>query len=138
MVETILQQVAALCWRRSKGKTEVLLITSRETRRWIIPKGWPMDGLQDYNAARREAFEEAGVEGHVRKDPVGSFGYDKRGKAVNQSVKVTVYALEVVTRHKNWPEKGERQRQWFTPQEAAVRVAEPGLKDLLRNFSGTP
>lgn len=131
-----LRQVAALCWRQRKSAIEVLLVTSRETKRWIIPKGWPMAGLMDFNAARREAFEEAGVEGHVSKQPVGRFHYEKRGKDGNQPVHVTVYGLEVEKKCKAWPEMRERQREWFTTAEAVVRVAEPGLKAILRDFRG--
>jgi 8-oxo-dGTP pyrophosphatase MutT (NUDIX family) len=131
-----LQQVAALCWRKRKGAVEVLLVTSRETRRWVIPKGWPMEGLADYNAARREAFEEAGVEGHMRREPVGQFFYEKRGKKEVLPVNVTVYALEVVKKLKTWPEVKERERSWFSPSDAVLRVAEPGLKNILRAFKG--
>lgn len=131
-----LQQVAALCWRKRKGVVEVLLVTSRETRRWVIPKGWPMEGLADYNAARREAFEEAGVEGRMRREPVGRFFYEKRGKKEVLPVTVTVYALEVQKKLKSWPEVKERERSWFTPHDAVLRVAEPSLKDILRTFEG--
>lgn len=136
MAERTLQQVAALCWRRRKGTVEVLLVTSRETRRWVIPKGWPMDGLADYNAARREAFEEAGVEGHMRREPLGTFFYEKRGKKEVLPVTVTVYALEVETKRKAWPEMKERERSWFSTHDAVLRVAEPGLKNILRDFKG--
>jgi 8-oxo-dGTP pyrophosphatase MutT (NUDIX family) len=64
----------------SKFRTEVLLVTSRDTRRWIIPKGWPQKGKAPHRAAAREAFEEAGVVGAVGRRPVGSFAYEKRFK----------------------------------------------------------
>ena len=131
-----LQQVAALCWRKRKQGHEVLLVTSRETRRWVIPKGWPMEGLTDYNAARREAFEEAGVEGHMRREPLGTFFYEKRGKKEILPITVTVYALEVEKKRKAWPEMKERARSWFSTHDAVLRVAEPGLRTLLRNFKG--
>jgi len=131
-----LQQIAALCWRKRKGAVEVLLVTSRETRRWVIPKGWPMEGLADFNAARREAFEEAGVEGRMRREPIGQYFYEKRGKKETLPVNVTVYALEVVKKLKSWPEAKERERSWFSPHDAMLRVAEPGLKDILSTFTG--
>jgi len=131
-----LQQIAALCWRKRKGAVEVLLVTSRETRRWVIPKGWPMEGLADFNAARREAFEEAGVEGRMRREPIGQYFYEKRGKKEVLPVTVTVYALEVVKKLKSWPEAKERERSWFSPHDAMLRVAEPGLKDILSTFTG--
>lgn len=131
-----LQQIAALCWRKRKGAVEVLLVTSRETRRWVIPKGWPMEGLADFNAARREAFEEAGVEGRMRREPIGHYFYEKRGKKEVLPVNVTVYALEVVKKLKSWPEAKQRERSWFSPHDAMLRVAEPGLKDILSTFTG--
>ena len=131
-----LQQIAALCWRKRKGAVEVLLVTSRETRRWVIPKGWPMEGLAEFNAARREAFEEAGVEGRMRREPIGQYFYEKRGKKETLPVNVTVYALEVVKKLKSWPEAKERERSWFSPHDAMLRVAEPGLKDILSTFTG--
>ena len=131
-----LQQIAALCWRKRKGAVEVLLVTSRETRRWVIPKGWPMEGLADFNAARREAFEEAGVEGRMRREPIGQYFYEKRGKKEVLPVTVTVYALEVVKKLKSWPEAKQRERSWFSPHDAMLRVAEPGLKDILSTFTG--
>jgi len=131
-----LQQIAALCWRKRKGAVEVLLVTSRETRRWVIPKGWPMEGLADFNAARREAFEEAGVEGRMRREPIGQYFYEKRGKKEVLPVNVTVYALEVVKQLKSWPEAKQRERSWFSPHDAMLRVGEPGLKDILRTFTG--
>src|SRR5205085_5647367 len=87
-------QSAALPWRRTgKGDLEVLLITSRETRRWVIPKGWPIKGKSSAKSAAREAFEEAGVTGKVKKSPVGTYAYDKRLKNGRlQRVRVTVFA----------------------------------------------
>jgi 8-oxo-dGTP pyrophosphatase MutT (NUDIX family) len=131
------QQVAALPWRRKKnGAIEVLLITSRETKRWVIPKGWPMDGLKDYNAARQEAYEEAGVEGHMSRIALGTFAYDKRFKAGSlKPIGVTVYSLEVEKLLRSWPEKKQRQRKWFSSEDAAKLVHEPELKTLIAAFS---
>ncbi|MFO1035196.1 MAG: NUDIX hydrolase [Hyphomicrobiales bacterium] len=129
------RQVAALCWRKRKGRTEILLITSRETKRWVIPKGWPMPPLKDYNAARREAFEEAGVSGHMSRLPIGHFTYAKRSKGLVTDVRVDVYDLEVTREHKSWPEKRERLRHWVLPEEAAFRVNEDELKRLIAGFA---
>ena len=85
------RQYGALCWRMHRGKVEVLLITSRDTGRWVIPKGWPIDGMTPASAAAREAWEEAGVEGMVGEEGLGAFGYDKvlsPRKAVPCSVEV--------------------------------------------------
>jgi 8-oxo-dGTP pyrophosphatase MutT (NUDIX family) len=136
MEKQTVRQVSALCWRKGEDGLEVLLVTSRETRRWVTPKGWPMKGLKDFTAAKQEAYEEAGVEGRIKRKPIGSFIYEKRQKDASQTVRVVVYALNVRKERKNWPEKSERKRQWFSPQEAARRVAEPGLKLLLSQFAG--
>jgi 8-oxo-dGTP pyrophosphatase MutT (NUDIX family) len=133
----IKHQVAALPWRRKKnGDIEILLITSRETKRWVIPKGWPMDGLKDYNAARQEAFEEAGAEGKMARQPLGVFHYKKRTKLSElRPIDVTVYGLEVKNLKRNWPEKTERQRAWFSCEVAASLVDEEQLKKLIAEFS---
>jgi 8-oxo-dGTP pyrophosphatase MutT (NUDIX family) len=128
------RQVAALCFRKRKGGIEVLLITSRQTRRWVIPKGWPMPPLKDYNAARREAFEEAGVEGHMRQKKFGSFSYAKLRLEDSLAIRVDVYLLEVEREKKTWPEMRERKRRWFGVDEAAHRVHEPQLRKLIRSL----
>ncbi len=129
-------QVAALPWRRKKGGIQILLVTSRETKRWVIPKGWPMDHLVHSNAAKREAFEEAGVEGRIQRKPVGAFPYDKiLGDGGSKRCRVIVFALAVDKELKRWPEAHERKRKWFSPQEAVKRVAEPGLKAILAAMS---
>lgn len=128
-------QVAALCWRKRKGKIEILLITSRETRRWVIPKGWPMPPLKDYNAARQEALEEAGVEGHMQRDKIGTYGYSKRKARLARSLEVHVYLLEVTRERKSWLEKHQRQKRWCDVETAAHRVHEPELKTLIRSLA---
>jgi 8-oxo-dGTP pyrophosphatase MutT (NUDIX family) len=129
---TYLRQVAALPWRMKNGRVEILLITSRETRRWVIPKGWPMENLVDHEAAGREAFEEAGVEGRMSVRVIGNFHYEKVMKTGDRSdVAVDVYDLEVMRPLRQWPEKDERKRQWFTAEEAADIVHEPSLKALI-------
>jgi 8-oxo-dGTP pyrophosphatase MutT (NUDIX family) len=130
-------QYAALPWRRTaEGAVEVLVITSRETRRWVIPKGWPIKGLKSPMVAAREAFEEAGVEGIVRKKKLGVFHYEKRLRTGRiQPVKVAVYALQVVLQNDEWPEKGQRDLQWTTPAAAAAQVDEPELRAIIGAFS---
>jgi 8-oxo-dGTP pyrophosphatase MutT (NUDIX family) len=112
-----------------------MLITSRETGRWIIPKGWPKQRQAPYASAAREALEEAGVVGEVSRDPIGSYSYKKRlknGTAV--ACEVHVFPLEVKRQQKKWTEKGEREFQWFSPTEAAKVVREPLLRNILRSF----
>jgi 8-oxo-dGTP pyrophosphatase MutT (NUDIX family) len=129
-------QSAALPWRRTGGgELEVLLITSRETRRWVIPKGWPIKGLKAPKTAAREALEEAGVEGMVAKK-IGVYHYDKRLSSGRvQKVRVGVYPLQVETELDDWPEARERVRLWTTPDDAASLVVEPELAELLRGFT---
>jgi len=128
-------QFAALCYRMRKGKPEILLVTSRRTKRWVLPKGWPMDGASPAQGAAREAFEEAGVEGKVFDLSHGMFTYTKTlsGAEVIPCA-VMVYPLKVKTIHDTYPEKGERKRKWFSPAGAAKRVNEPELAHLLRHF----
>jgi 8-oxo-dGTP pyrophosphatase MutT (NUDIX family) len=112
---------------------EVLLISSRETRRWVIPKGWPVYGLTPSAAAALEAFEEAGVEGQVSSEPMGSYSYEKRLKnGARLHCRVDVHMMEVTTEHGKWPEVGERSRRWFDPEGAALAVEEPELAALIR------
>lgn len=129
-------QVAALCYRTGKKGREVLMITSRDTGRWIIPKGWPMRGRESGEAALQEAWEEAGVrKGNVSKDALGHYHYDKRKSAGwAQPVKTLVYPVEVKEMADKFPEAQERKRKWVSPDEAANLVCEPELKALLTQF----
>jgi 8-oxo-dGTP pyrophosphatase MutT (NUDIX family) len=129
-------QVGALPWRIRRGGLEILLVTSRETKRWVIPKGWRMANLVDSNAAKREAFEEAGIAGRVRRKPIGRYTYGKRAADGSQrNCVVTVYALGVLREHRGWPERAERTRSWFRPEEAARKVREAGLRAIIRAFT---
>lgn len=132
------QQYAALCYRLKKktGELEMLLLTSRDTGRWVIPKGWPMPGKLSHEVAAREAYEEAGVRGAVETTPLGSFGYDKVLKdGIQVPCRVQVYALEVNELVKNFKEKGERSMEWVSCDEAVKRVREPELRDLILAFA---
>ena len=132
------QQYAALPWRKGKEGLEILLITSRETRRWVIPKGWPMITLAAHNAAAQEAWEEAGVRGEVAATSIGAFRYHKRMKSgPPQRCRVDVYPLAVAVEEKDWPEKRQRQRRWIPALEAARMVEEPGLRVLIETFAAS-
>ena len=133
------RQVAALCWRAGAGGVEVLLITSRDTGRWVTPKGGRMTGRTDADAAAVEACEEAGVEGVVEAAPLGGFRYMKRLKRRGSRLThVSVFALRVQRELDDWPEKAERTRRWFSADDAAEAVDEVELADLIRKFaSGT-
>lgn len=129
-------QIGALCWRPHGSGHEVLLITSRETGRWVIPKGWRMQGLTDAGAAAREAWEEAGIEGEATEDAVGFFAYRKvltGGNSVPCVVKV--FSLRVDRLVNRYPEKGQRRRKWFAPEKAAKKVDEPDLRHLILSFA---
>lgn len=125
-------QYAALPYRVSGSKLEILLVTSRRTRRWIVPKGWPVDGLQPPACAAVEALEEAGVSGEVEKTPLGHYRYLKHHKArPSEPCKVEVYALRVTQQRRSWPEGEERERRWCTVADAAAAVDEPLLRLLI-------
>lgn len=129
------QQFAALPWRHTGTRIEVLLISSRETKRWVIPKGWPIAGLPPHESAAREAFEEAGVGGQIAHEPLGSYDYDKRLKDGRLlPCHVEVFPLEVMVQHTSWPEQAERAARWMSQDEAAAAVAEPQLAKLIREL----
>lgn len=128
-------QYAALCYRVRDGKPEILLITSRTTRRWIIPKGWPMSKYGPSKAALQEAWEEAGVDGKVKDKSLGLFSYDKvLDDGSTLPVAVLVYPVKVKSLSKKYPEMGQRLRRWFSPEKAAQRVDEPELARIIRKF----
>lgn len=127
-------QVAALCYRGSGASRRVLLITSRRTKRWILPKGWLIDGLDAPRSAAQEAWEEAGVKpsGGAPK-AVGTFEYMKRLRhGLEIPVETQVFKIKVADLAERFPEAGERKRLWVDAEKAADLVAEPGLRDILR------
>lgn len=129
------QQYAALPWRDRDG-LEILLATSRETRRWVIPKGWPMKNRKPHAAAAREAFEEAGVTGRVAKRPIGIYNYIKRLKnGAPLDCIVEVFPLKVEQERSQWPEQNQRSVRWFPAEEAAGLVDEPELQALIDGFA---
>lgn len=116
----------------------MLLITSRDTGRWVIPKGNTTPGAASHQAAAREAFEEAGVTGEMCPTDVGAFRYLKRRPDGDVTASVTVYPLAVRDQADDWPERGQRQVRWFALPDAAEQVAEGGLKTIIRNFATSP
>lgn len=127
-------QFAALPFRAEAGNVQIRLITSRETRRWIIPKGWPIRGLAPKDVAAREAFEEAGLVGRiVGKRSIGSYHYTKRLPQNQERLCcVKVFLLSVDRQLDDWPEKEQRAYQWVTPRKAARMVDERGLARIIR------
>lgn len=128
-------QYGALPYRLSP-QLEILLVTSRETGRWVIPKGWPIRLKSRRKVAALEALEEAGVEGRVAKEPLGEFDYLKVLRSgESQACRVTVFALEVATQREAWREQTQRSTQWFGWEEAAAAVQEPGLSQIISDFA---
>ncbi len=117
--------------------TRVLLITSRDTRRWIVPKGNLIRGLAPHEAAEREAFEEAGIVGIASAKAIGTYHYDKQRKnGSNQVVGVRVFPFAFKAQHEFWPEQHQRITEWFTLVDAAGAVGEPELKAIILAFKG--
>ncbi|MDE4133688.1 NUDIX hydrolase [Phaeobacter sp. QD34_3] len=129
-------QVAALCCRKTGSGTDVLMITSRGTGRWIIPKGWPIRGKNGAESALQEAWEEAGVvDARIEGAPFGSYGYRKeRSNGTIEAVETLVYLAEVCRMKDDYPEAHQRKRVWMPAKKAANLVREPELQDLLRQL----
>lgn len=130
------QQIGALCWRRRNKGIQVLLVTSRRSHRWIIPKGWPMVGKTLHQAAAIEAYEEAGVEGKVADRAVGLFGY---AKVIGEGSRdlpcaVSVFPLKVKKTHSDFPERRQRRRKWVSQKKALKLVKETELRNIIREF----
>ncbi|WP_455475401.1 NUDIX hydrolase [Bartonella sp. B17] len=129
-------QVGALIYRVKNENLEFLLITSRGTKRWIIPKGWPIPKKSLSQAALQEAFEEAGVRGIIGTSPIGTYEYEKLDFPVRKRGKLRVYIFSMLYSHqeRKWPEQGQRICEWVTASEAARRVKEPQLKKILLHY----
>lgn len=129
-------QLAALCWREGSEGREVLLVTS-SSGRWILPKGWPVDGLTAPETALQEAWEEAGVKrGQAAPDALGEFGSRKRfDTGVEIACDTKVFEVEVLEDSTDYPESAQRQRRWVKVGEAANSVDEPGLVPLLEDYA---
>lgn len=128
-------QFGALCWRKRGDKLEFLLITSRRRRRWIIPKGWPADRTTPVDAARLEAWEEAGVEGKATPVCLGIYSYNKdlpEGEVL--PCVVAVFPIRVRKLSADYPEKADRRRKWFSRKKAAKLVDEPELSTMILHF----
>ena len=129
------RQSAALPLLGSGAALRVVLITSRETRRWVVPKGWIEAGEAPHRSAAREAFEEAGLHGEPEAEPFGAYAYPKRlSSGAVLPTEVLVFRFRVARLLRDWPERGERTRRLFAPDAAAALVAEPGLAALLRGL----
>lgn len=129
-------QYAALPFIVKDGQALVAMITSRETRKWIIPKGRPEKKVAPHDVAAREAFEEAGLVGRIEREPFVTYGSTKRlasGREIPCDVQTFLFRVEEVL--DDWPEKRERERRWVTPAEGALLTAESGLVHALLTFA---
>ena len=138
--QEIAEQIAALPihWD-AKGRLRVLMVTSRDTGRWVMPKGWLMDGKKPWHAAEIEALEEAGAVGYISEKSVGHYHYHKRlDRRTRLLCRVTVYPMMVEKLKRRWKERKERKRHWFAPVKAAKLVDEKELSALLRTLGKRP
>jgi 8-oxo-dGTP pyrophosphatase MutT (NUDIX family) len=125
-------QYAALPFRFERGSVQIMLITSRETGRWVIPKGWPMPGKKPHQVASAEAHQEAGIKGVISKKPIGAYPYSKRlADGSERLCLVTVFPLRVTLEATKWREMHERRRVWFDKDGAAALVEEGGLAQII-------
>ena len=129
-------QYAALPYRGVGAGIEILLVTSLGTKRWIIPKGWPIEDHAPHEAAAREALEEAGAEGEIGRDAIGTYRYEKRRKsgAVLPCI-VHVFPLRVTGQRKHWPEQGQRKLAWLSPEAAGGAVSDAALGEIILNWA---
>ena len=127
-------QFGALCWRRHRDEVQVLLVTSKRTGRWILPKGWPMHGATPAEAAATEAWEEGGVEGKVKPVCLGIYSYSKERSEISLPCVVAVFPIRVSHLAKDWPERKQRKRKWFPLKKAAGLMQDPELAAILKKF----
>ena len=131
-----IMQYGVLPWRRTADGVEILLVTTRNTRRWIVPKGWPQDGCTPQQSAAVEAYEEAGVKGAVSEEAIGVFNHKKQMKSGDVvTCRIRVYAMEVNKIAADWPEKSEREAKWCLVAEAQTLVSDPSLRRIIVKFS---
>ena len=128
-------QFGALCWRMNGDKVQFLLVTSRQRKRWIIPKGWPVDRATPAEAAATEAWEEAGADGKVAPICLGIYSYNKyMSRDEIFPCVVAVFPFRVKKLLANYPEKADRRRKWFGRKKAAKMVDEPELANMILHF----
>ncbi len=127
-------QFGALCWRRHGGKLQILLTTGRRSGKWIAPKGWPIHGATGPETALREAFEEAGVKGRISGPSLGAYIHVSRFGKRTEPRLIALYPVKVRALATEYNEKGQRRRKWFGAEKAALKVRNPELAVLIRNF----
>lgn len=127
-------QSAVIAYRVRKQSLQIVLVTSRDTQRWVLPKGHIETGLTARDSAAQEAYEEAGIEGTVARISIGTYQYTKVEQKGGGLRRVEVFPMEVSRIRRNWPEKTLRRRKWMTIDDAVSAVAERKLKRLLTQF----
>ena len=134
-----IQQVGAIpLIRDHDGHLCIVLVTTRGSGRWTIPKGNIMAKLENHKAAEREAREEAGLVGRITKKPIGSYQFWKRQDAHWSLAEVTVFVLLVERQLDDFKEKGQRDIKAFRPEDAVDAVYESGLGALIRQAVTLP
>ncbi|UUR08736.1 NUDIX hydrolase [Sphingomonas glaciei] len=129
-------QAGALCWRRHEGRLEVLLVKARSSGRWVLPAGWALRGRPLAATAEREAWEEGGVSGTVANSVLTVVPKRKRYRLAGEiEWQMAVFPLRVDSVADDYPEAGERQRGWFSPEEAAKLVHPSSLGPVLRDVA---
>lgn len=132
-------QYGALCYKLTRKGVQVLLVTSRDTGRWLLPKGWPIDGLTPALSAAREARDEGGVKGVVREECIGLVRYNKlMPDQTAIACIIAIFPLRVQNLARRYREMNQRQRKWLTPEQAAALVQEPDAAALFLAFSAHP
>jgi 8-oxo-dGTP pyrophosphatase MutT (NUDIX family) len=131
-----ISQCAAIAYRQHKGGLQIVLVTSMETRRWVLPKGNIENGMTASESAALEAYEEAGVEGDISPDPIGTYEYEKADDKGGGLRRVAVFPMAVTRIRHKWPEKAQRRRKWMSVEDAVLAVNEKKLKKLLAHFAG--
>ncbi|WP_425049873.1 NUDIX hydrolase [Psychromarinibacter sp. S121] len=128
-------QFGALCYRRGPDGVSVLLVQSSRGR-WLLPKGWPIDGMDGAETAMQEAWEEAGVrDAQVEREPVGSYETAKRlDTGLDVPCVIHVYAAEVTRLSEDFPEADRRRVIWTSLDEAIARAGDPGIVTVLKTF----
>jgi 8-oxo-dGTP pyrophosphatase MutT (NUDIX family) len=125
-------QFGVLPFRRTEDGLQIMLVTSRSSGRWILPKGWRAHGLAPHLSAAKEAFEEAGLRGATSERSIGVFRHLKTG--FRREVRVEIFPMEVTEQLDDWPERFQRRRQWFNVHQAALAVSNPSVRRVIGSF----
>lgn len=131
------RQCAALPFKITDGETLTMLITSRDTGRWILPKGWSEKRLTEAELAAKEAYEEAGIVGQISPLPLFSYRYTKRLPIASKECSVNIYPLRVTELLADWPEAHQRRREWFTLAQAALLIDDCELVTILLGLAAS-